>query len=250
VAIGASEIVLSHYGEFGPLDVQLGKTDELFESVSGLNLTQALNSLNTRTADLFKSVLVDLRSSSNGQISTKLAADIASRLAIGVYEKIYSQIDPAQLGAIERAINIASDYGKRLQTPNVKAGAVDRLVSRYPSHNFIIDRKEAQELFNLVREPNALEEELAECISWLTRQPHSSAFTLKLNQPPKEEPVAQVQDAAHLSEAANKEGQNGSSVEEARTHTGTEGEKQRRGADNEAPSGQRPRAQARPRAVK
>jgi ClpP class serine protease len=122
VSIGADEIILSDFGEFGPLDVQLGKKDELFESISGLNITQALNSLNTRALDFFKTILLDLRQASKGQISTKLASDISSSLTIGVYGTIYSQIDPVQLGSIERAINIASDYGNRLKSANVKTG--------------------------------------------------------------------------------------------------------------------------------
>ena len=124
ISIGAGEIILSDFGEFGPLDIQLGKRDELAETVSGLNITQALTSLNTRATDCFRSMLIELRSGSRGQISTKLAAEIASNFSIGLHEKLYAQIDPAQLGSMERSINIASDYGKRLQsrTKNVKPG--------------------------------------------------------------------------------------------------------------------------------
>src|SRR5688500_17541360 len=125
IAIGADELILSDFGEFGPLDVQLGKKDELFENMSGLNITQALTSLNTRTLEFFRSALMDLKVASRGQISTKLAAEIASSLASRTYAQIYSQIDPVQLGAIERAMNIASDYGQRLQTSNVKPQAID-----------------------------------------------------------------------------------------------------------------------------
>lgn len=181
VAIGADEIILSDFGEFGPLDVQLGKKDEILESMSGLNITQALNSLNARTLDFFRNSLVDLRSGSKGQISTKLASEIATNLAIGVYDKIYSQIDPVQLGAIERAIHIASDYGDRIKKENVKPHTIDRLVSRYPSHNFVIDLKEAKELFKQVREPNKIEEELGECISHVTRDQADKSIILKLN---------------------------------------------------------------------
>jgi len=182
VAIGADQIILSHYGELGPLDVQLGKKDELFESMSGLNITQALNSLNTRTLDFFRTTLLDLRSGSKGQISTKLAADIAADLAIGAYDKIYGQIDPVQLGAIERAINIASYYGKRLKSQNVKADTIDRLISGYPSHTFVIDLKEAQSLFSIVRGPNPVEEELGGCISHVTRDQSDKPIVLKLNE--------------------------------------------------------------------
>ena len=181
VSIGANEIILSDFGEFGPLDIQLGKKDELFETVSGLNITQALTSLNTRAQDVFRSILIDLKSGSRGQLSTKLAAEIASNFAAALYEKIYAQIDPTHLGSIERSIHIASDYGKRIKTDNVKQDTVDRLVSGYPSHNFVIDIDEAKTLFNVVRMPDDNEEELGKCISWVTRDPAEKAFVNKLN---------------------------------------------------------------------
>lgn len=182
VAIGADEIILSDFGEFGPLDIQLGKKDELFESMSGLNITQALTSLNTRTLDFFRAVLIDLKRGSKGQISTKLAAEIAAQVASGAYDQIYSQIDPVQLGDIERAINIASDYGTRIQSKNIKAGTIDKLVSSYSSHNFVIDLKEAQTLFNIVREPDSIEEELGACISSVTRDQTDDTFIWTLNE--------------------------------------------------------------------
>jgi hypothetical protein len=110
-----------------------------------------------------------------------LASEIASHLSIGVYEKIYGQIDPVQLGSIERAINIALDYGQRLQSKNVKPGTLDKLVSGYSSHSFVIDLKEAEGLFHNVRKPSIVEEELGDCISFVTRDPASKPFVQKLN---------------------------------------------------------------------
>ena len=181
VSIGADEIILSDFGEFGPLDIQLGKKDELFETISGLNITQALASLDTRAQNVFRSTLIDLKSGSRGQLSTKLAAEIASNLATGLYEKIYAQIDPAHLGSIERSIQIASDYGTRLKTNNVKQGTIDKLVNGYSSHNFVIDIEEAKLLFENVRMPNDVEEELAGCLFHLTRDPAESSAVWKLN---------------------------------------------------------------------
>ena len=183
IAIGADEIIISDFGEFGPLDVQLDKQDELFENISGLNIMQALTSLDTRTQDYFREIVVDLRTGSKGAISTKLASDIATKLAIGVYDNIYGQIDPVQLGAIERAINIASDYAKRLQSKNVKLGAIDKLVNRYPSHSFVIDIEEARDLFQNVRVPDDVEQQLGECIAHVLRDQSQTSFTMKLNEP-------------------------------------------------------------------
>ena len=41
VALGAHELVMSDFGELGPLDVQLARKDELFEKQSGLTATSA-----------------------------------------------------------------------------------------------------------------------------------------------------------------------------------------------------------------
>lgn len=229
VAIGADEIILSDFGEFGPLDVQLGKKDELFENMSGLNITQALDSLNTRTVEFFRESLIDLRTGSKGQISTKLAAEIASNLAIGAYEKIYSQIDPVQLGAIERAIHIASDYGNLLQSTNVKTHAIDRLVNRYPSHEFVIDLEEAQKLFNVVRVPSDVEEQLGECISHVLRDQTEKPFTDKLNILPEQKHES---DSGKANTSTERTPQGGT-----KNHTATAGESE-------------PPARPTPRAVK
>lgn len=226
IAIGADEIIISDFGEFGPLDVQLDKQDELFENVSGLNIMQALISLDTRTIEFFKEALIDLRTGSKGQISTKLASDIATKLAIGAYDKIYHQIEPVQLGAIERAINIASDYAKRLKSKNVKPDAIDRLVNRYPSHSFVIDLEEAKELFNIVRTPNELEEQLCECIAHVLRDQAETSFTLKLNE------------LEHSNEGISE------NVEQSPTGTQTGG-----AADNASATEQAEPAKSRPRAV-
>ena len=181
VCLVADELIMSDYGEIGPLDIQLDKKDELFENTSGLNITQALSSLNERTLDLFRDVLIDLRSGSRSQISTKLAAQIATNISTGVYAKIYEQIDPSQLGSIERSINIALDYGKQLKSRNVKDTTLDKLVTGYSSHSFVIDIKETKELFNVVREPTDIEEELGECINFFTRDESEVSFVYKLN---------------------------------------------------------------------
>ena len=154
VCLAADELVISDYGELGPLDIQLDKKDELFENTSGLNIIQALNSLNERTLEFYEKVLIGLRSGSRGQISTNLASQIAANVSIGVYSEIYEQVDPVQLGSIERSLSIAHDYGNRLKSKNVKESTLDKLINAYSSHGFVIDIGEAKELFENVREPN------------------------------------------------------------------------------------------------
>jgi hypothetical protein len=52
-------------------------------------------------------------------------------------------------------MNIAKEYGERLDavTHNLKEGALERLLTEYPEHGFVIDGQEAKELFVNVCEP-------------------------------------------------------------------------------------------------
>ncbi len=153
ICIGANELILGDRGELGPLDIQLSKPDEMFENMSGLDILQALNALQNQVLDSFRSYWLDIKAGS--QISTRMAADIATRLAEGYIAPIASKIDPVTLGEHQRAVQIAFDYGERLNTKSesLKHNALIKLVSSYPSHGFVIDRKEAQELFKCVSAP-------------------------------------------------------------------------------------------------
>ena len=75
-------------------------------------------------------------------------------MTIGLMGPIYSQIDPIRLGEIDRFTKVSIQYGAKLDNGNLKEDAVERLVAGYPSHSFVIDRREAKELFNNVDEPD------------------------------------------------------------------------------------------------
>ena len=162
--LGADEIVMSAQAELGPLDVQLGKPDELGEVTSGLTPTQALATLREETYTHFESSFMKLRFKSGLQVSTKSAAEIASQMAIGLFTPVYEQIDPMRLGEIDRHNRIAIGYGQRLAKGNLKEDTLARLVATYPSHDFVIDRREARELFHQVRPPSENEVSLAEML--------------------------------------------------------------------------------------
>jgi hypothetical protein len=170
VAIGAHEIALADRGELGPLDVQLRKPDDLLERMSGLDVNEALTSMQTKAFEAFERYLLDLNFRSGGSISLKTAMQIATELTVGLFEPIYGQIDPLRMGEIAREIKIADEYGRRLNkiAKNLKDGALERLVASYPSHTFVIDQNEAKDLFQHVREltpsENALLNHLGDCV--------------------------------------------------------------------------------------
>jgi len=154
LCIGANKLIFGDRGELGPLDIQLSKPDEMFENMSGLDIVQALNALEGQVLKSFRSYLVDIRGGC--RLRTKIAADIATKLADGLIAPIAAKIDPLTLGEHQRAMQIACDYGERLNevSKSLRKDALIRLVGSYPSHGFVIDRKEAKELFNNVQAPD------------------------------------------------------------------------------------------------
>ncbi len=156
IALGAHEVVMTAHAELGPLDIQLGKKDELFETDSGLTVLNALSELENKAFELFENSFIKLKYKSEGRITLKTATSIANELAIGLMAPIMSQIDPIHVGQVSRAMKIGKEYGRRLSaiSKNLQEGALATLVDTYPSHGFVIDRKEADELFSNVRGAN------------------------------------------------------------------------------------------------
>ncbi|HYE79239.1 MAG TPA: SppA protein [bacterium] len=146
VAIGGSELVMTDEAELGPLDAQILRRGEIGERASGLEVDEAIDWLQDRLLDSFREYLMDIRLSG---MPTKLAAELAGTLSLGLVTPIIAQVDPMRIGEIQRAVAIALEYGRRLGT-SLKPGALDRLVTSYPDHSFVIDREEASELFKVV----------------------------------------------------------------------------------------------------
>jgi len=160
VAIAADELAIGDQGELGPLDIQVHKGSEMMERSSGLDIVQAMQSIRQHTQDAYRQALIEFRR--GARLSTKLAGEFAASIAVGIAAPLYAQIDPIRLGEMQRAMKIARDYGERLDkyTQRLKPGSLDRLLADYPSHSFVIDRKEAGEIFKEVSAPSKAEKAL------------------------------------------------------------------------------------------
>ena len=148
VATGADELAFSITGEIGPLDIQLAKPDEIGNLSSGLDALRAYTDLSDYCYNTFERYLLETLNRSQGLISTKTAAEFACNLIAHLVPPIASQIDPYRLAEVGRAMSVAMDYGYRLDRGNLRLFGLDRLVNRYPSHGFVIDAKEATEIFH------------------------------------------------------------------------------------------------------
>lgn len=159
-AIAADELAIGDLGELGPLDIQVRKGSELQERSSGLDIMQAVQAVTVQTQDAFHRIMVSTR---NLGLSTRLCAEFAATVASGIAAPLIGQIDPIRLGEMQRATRVAFEYGQRLNeyAHNLRDGALDTLISAYPAHGFVIDRKEASELF--YRVSHLTKEEQAFC---------------------------------------------------------------------------------------
>lgn len=152
LALGASKVFMSPFGELGPLDVQVFKADEIFERRSGLLSKSALWCLSEEAFKMFETVLLGIRQRSGGTISFKTASNVAAVMTGSMMSPVIGQIDPLAMGQDHQNLRIASEYGTRLieKYGTVNEDAVEKLVELYPSHGFVIDPFEAMDLLGNV----------------------------------------------------------------------------------------------------
>lgn len=174
-AIGANELVFCPFGELGPLDIQLQKEDKLFGAESGLNISEAFNTLELRAKSIFNQQIIELMSQSGGVVTFKTASEVATGLISALYGPIFSQIEPEEVGSRARAMRIGEDYAKRLNSSgNLKDNTIQALSTYYAAHSFVIDYTEASTLFNNVRlasdQELALVNEIGDCCRFPSQQ--------------------------------------------------------------------------------
>ncbi|WP_414488427.1 SDH family Clp fold serine proteinase [Stenotrophomonas maltophilia] len=183
IAIAANEVAIGDLGELGPLDIQVKKGSELEENSSGLDIQQALQAVTTHAQDAFYRLMLSTREFG---LSTKLCAEFAATVTSGIVHPLMSQIDPLRVGEMQRATRVALEYGERLNTyaRNLKQNALERLIGAYPAHGFVIDRKEAGELFTKVGHPTKEEQDLTDAFwEFISGEEFSEVIFLKIPLP-------------------------------------------------------------------
>lgn len=217
---GADEICMGDNAELGPLDVQMPKEGEFSARRSGLEIYDTLNALQQESVKLMRTHFLELRVGSGTQITTKDALKNATKLVCGLMSPLYEQISPLSLGEAGRSNLVALQYGKRLSSERetMHPDGLARLISAYPSHGFVIDRAEANDLFINVtaasdweeilgpllrREHEELAERTSPLITCLTDDYNCSLTS----EEPAHELDAEAIDAPNDSDVPDREGQ-------------------------------------------
>ena len=156
IAIGAHRIVMFPLGELGPLDVQVIKQDELFELSSGASVVSALEVLKDKSYEVFEAFMERIKDSTAGAVTLRTSSDVAASMTVGLFKEIFRQIDPHYLGEMNRNMRVAYEYGRRLaeSSKNIENSNIHKLIYDYPAHNFVIDKREADDLFHNVASPD------------------------------------------------------------------------------------------------
>jgi len=154
ICFGADKLLMGTLAELGPLDVQIKETDD----ESGNTYKSALNG--------FKALeQIQLHALDNLDIATKMIIDrtgggvkMAEAIKLGIAFSgqtsacLYNQLNPKTIGEYARALEVGSRYAIAILTRYLgwgidKANEVaNKLVYGYPSHGFIIDTLELQQL--------------------------------------------------------------------------------------------------------
>lgn len=156
LCVGANRLFMGPFSQLGPLDAQLLKPNELGHRKSGLVAKSAFHALADATFELYEDIALKIIAKSHGLVSFKVASEISAQISSNVMSSVYAQFDPNVLGEDRRDIDVAMQYGLRLAeySENADRRTIRKLVTGYPSHDFIIDRREALRLFQNIDFPS------------------------------------------------------------------------------------------------
>jgi hypothetical protein len=120
-----------------------------------LTTHSAMESIKEQAFEMFGDTMMEIKRRSGFRVRFRTAADLATNLTVGLFSKVYDQLDPIAIGDDYRDLHVALEYGERLarHSKNLKPGAISELIHNYPSHDFVIDDEEAKKLFRTVRRP-------------------------------------------------------------------------------------------------
>ncbi len=164
LCLAADELVLGSLGELGPLDQQGDEKQKADSPLTTSRLVpfKALQQLQHGAVEMYDELVGRIARKSGMRLFE--AGSKAAEFTQGLYGPIFAQLDPVHLAESARGLEIGGEYAERLlrrYRPALWAEQgqklLDRLVHAYPTHGFIIDQEEAQELGLPIRAPGGPE---------------------------------------------------------------------------------------------
>jgi len=152
LCLGADKILMGKNAELGPLDVQLADPRGSILPKSALNVFKSLEYLQRYAMDTLDltTVLLMLK----GDMDIPYALEKALPFVTCVTSPLYQQVNPIEVGEARRHLAVGEEYSQRIMkrygysslSKSKIEGMVKKLVWEYPSHSFVIDLEEANEI--------------------------------------------------------------------------------------------------------
>jgi hypothetical protein len=152
VCLGADKILMGANAELGPLDAQLADPNGSAIPISALNAFKSLEYLQRYTLDTLNLAIILMLQKARMDIPNAIQQSLPFVSCVAT--PLFQQVEPKQLGEARRHLSVAEEYGERIMSrygyssmskSKIK-DIVNKLVWEYPSHSFVIDLKEAQQL--------------------------------------------------------------------------------------------------------
>ncbi|HZO93060.1 MAG TPA: hypothetical protein VFB22_04775 [Candidatus Baltobacteraceae bacterium] len=156
-ALGAHEIWLGRDAELGPLDAQIIDPRHADEYMSALEQFGAIDYLRQHGYEMLDQFVMTTLRRTNMTIEGVLSH--AVEYTTGMMQALYNNVDPLDFGRAHRSLSMSEEYGRRVMTrygyadrpPSEVREIVRTLTWNYPSHSFVIDYEEAEEIGLRVR---------------------------------------------------------------------------------------------------
>jgi Serine dehydrogenase proteinase len=155
IALGASRIHLSPFGELGPLDTQISNPAHTTTPVSALDCYQSVDYVRRFGLFTIQEGFDRLMSNVGKQVPGPDLLAMAAGFALGCITPMFQEVKPLDFGGWGRSLRIGEQYARVLLTlgqqddDEVKERASKiayRLVYAYTHHPFPIDVEEAQQI--------------------------------------------------------------------------------------------------------
>src|SRR5215469_1942880 len=152
IAVGASKLFMSPFGELGPLDTQIRDPRNPTDYISALDCYQSVDYVREFGFSTLSQALKQLATVTQGKLLLTDSLNAAAQFAIGSINPMLSQTRSLDFGAWGRSLKMGERYAQVLlsRAGQIEQGKAERIASRlvygYTHHLFPIDINEATEM--------------------------------------------------------------------------------------------------------
>lgn len=158
LALGAKKILLGEYAQLGPLDAQIlhreSEDDPGYRSA--LEEVQAIERLRAEAWQALDEAVILLLNRTRKTVNSILPFSI--EFTAQMMRPLFEKVDVVQYTRMSRMLKIGEEYAIRLLRPlyseHDAKSIADKLVRNYPTHGFIIDAHEAENIGLATQKPS------------------------------------------------------------------------------------------------